>query len=91
VRGIFDQVRLLEFVRSFCLFEEDGQIIKKIAAYHQFHAVRAAVERVVEASRPDGDKKGGVVWHPKAQARASKWPVWRAGCSPIHACRTPPW
>ena len=30
VRGIFDKGRLLEFIRSFCLFEEDGQIIKKI-------------------------------------------------------------
>jgi len=70
VRGIFDKTRLLEFVRSFCLFEEDGQIIKKIAAYHQFHAVRAAVESVVEASRPDGDKKGGVVWHTQGAGKS---------------------
>jgi type I restriction enzyme R subunit len=70
VRGIFDQGRLLEFVRSFCLFEEDGQIIKKIAAYHQFHAVRAAVESVVKASRPDGDKKGGVVWHTQGAGKS---------------------
>ncbi|CAK6687363.1 type I restriction endonuclease subunit R [Synechococcus sp. CBW1107] len=70
VRGIFDKGRLLEFVRSFCLFEEDGQIIKKIAAYHQFHAVRAAVERVVQASRPDGDKKGGVVWHTQGAGKS---------------------
>ncbi|MFN5118189.1 MAG: type I restriction endonuclease subunit R [Cyanobacteriota bacterium] len=70
VRGMFDQGRLLEFVRSFCLFEEDGQIIKKIAAYHQFHAVRAAVESVVTASRPDGDKKGGVVWHTQGAGKS---------------------
>jgi type I restriction enzyme R subunit len=70
VRGIFDKRRLLEFVRSFCLFEEDGQIIKKIAAYHQFHAVRAAVESVVKASRPDGDKKGGVVWHTQGAGKS---------------------
>jgi type I restriction enzyme R subunit len=70
VRGIFDKGRLLEFVRRFCLFEEDGQIIKKIAAYHQFHAVREAVERVVEASRPDGDKKGGVVWHTQGAGKS---------------------
>jgi type I restriction enzyme R subunit len=70
VRGIFDQGRLLEFVRRFCLFEEDGQIIKKIAAYHQFHAVRAAVESVVAASRPDGDKKGGVVWHTQGAGKS---------------------
>jgi type I restriction enzyme R subunit len=70
VRGIFDKGRLLEFVRSFCLFEEDGQIIKKIAAYHQFHAVRAAVESAVKASRPDGDKKGGVVWHTQGAGKS---------------------
>jgi type I restriction enzyme R subunit len=70
VRGIFDKRRLLEFVRYFCLFEEDGQIIKKIAAYHQFHAVREAVERVVEASRPDGDRKGGVVWHTQGAGKS---------------------
>jgi type I restriction enzyme R subunit len=70
VRGIFDKGRLLEFVRRFCLFEEDGQIIKKIAAYHQFHAVREAVERVVAASTPDGDKKGGVVWHTQGAGKS---------------------
>lgn len=70
VRGIFDKGRLLEFVRSFCLFEEDRQITKKIAAYHQFHAVKAAVERVVEASRPGGDKKGGVVWHTQGAGKS---------------------
>jgi type I restriction enzyme R subunit len=70
LRGIFAKGRLLEFVRHFCLFEEDGQIVKKIAAYHQFHAVREAVERVVEASRPDGDKKGGVVWHTQGAGKS---------------------
>jgi type I restriction enzyme R subunit len=70
VRGLFHQGRLLEFIRSFCLFEEDGQIIKKIAAYHQFHAVRAAVERVVEASRPSGDRKGGVAWHTQGAGKS---------------------
>lgn len=70
VRGLFDQRRLLEFIRSFCLFEEDGKVIKKIAAYHQFHAVRSAVERVVEASKPSGDKKGGVVWHTQGAGKS---------------------
>lgn len=70
VRGIFQQSLFLEFLRYFCLFEDDGQIIKKIAAYHQFHAVRAAVERVVAASTPDGDKKGGVVWHTQGAGKS---------------------
>jgi len=71
IRGLFHQGRLLEFIRSFCLFEEDqGQVTKKIAAYHQFHAVRAVVERVVAASKPDGDRKGGVVWHTQGAGKS---------------------
>jgi type I restriction enzyme R subunit len=71
VRGLFERRILLDFIRSFCLFEEaGGTIVKKIAAYHQFHAVRTAVERVVAASRPDGDKKGGVVWHTQGAGKS---------------------
>ncbi len=70
VRGLFDKKRLLDFIRSFCVFEEEGEIIKKIAAYHQFHAVNTAVERVVEASKPDGDRKGGVVWHTQGAGKS---------------------
>lgn len=71
IRGMFDRRRFLDFIRSFCLFEDsDGRLIKKIAAYHQFHAVRTAVERVVEATRPDGDKKGGVVWHTQGAGKS---------------------
>jgi type I restriction enzyme R subunit len=70
VRGVFDPRRFLDFLHFFCLFEEDGRIIKKIAAYHQFHAVRVAVERVVQASRPSGDRKGGVVWHTQGAGKS---------------------
>ena len=70
VRGLFDQRRVLDFIRSFCLFEEDGDIIKKIAAYHQFYAVNNAIERVVEASSSGGDRKGGVVWHTQGAGKS---------------------
>ncbi len=70
VRGLFDKKRLLDFIRSFCVFEEEKEIIKKIAAYHQFHAVNTAVERVVEASKPEGDRKGGVVWHTQGAGKS---------------------
>ena len=69
MRGLFHQQRLLEFIRSFCLFEPDGNV-KKIAAYHQFHAVRAAAERVLEASQPGGNRKGGVVWHTQGAGKS---------------------
>ncbi|MFO0001533.1 MAG: type I restriction endonuclease subunit R, partial [bacterium] len=70
IRGVFDPRRFLDVLHFFCLFEEDGRIIKKIAAYHQFHAVREAVERVVQASRPEGDRKGGVVWHTQGAGKS---------------------
>ena len=70
IRGVFDPRRFLDFLHYFCLFEEDGRILKKIAAYHQFHAVREAVERVVQASRPEGDRKGGVVWHTQGAGKS---------------------
>ena len=67
VRGVLAPAYLLDYLRYFMLFEDDGALVKKIAGYHQFHAVRAAIAQVVAASRPDGQPsirgKGGVVWH----------------------------
>jgi Type I site-specific restriction-modification system, R (restriction) subunit and related helicases len=63
VRGVLAPDVLLDYLRYFVLFEDDGQLIKKIAGYHQYHAVRAAIDKVVQASRPDGNHKGGVAWH----------------------------
>ncbi|WP_323943731.1 type I restriction endonuclease subunit R [Aeromonas hydrophila] len=70
VRGILDPAMLLDYLRFFVLFEDDGRLVKKIAGYHQFHAVRAAIEQVVLASRPDGSHKGGVVWHTQGSGKS---------------------
>jgi len=74
VRGALAPAGLLEYLRHFVLFEDDGQLVKKIAGYHQFHAVRAAIAQVVAASRPDGDArlrgKGGVVWHTQGSGKS---------------------
>ncbi|MGZ8160234.1 MAG: type I restriction endonuclease [Methylobacter sp.] len=61
VRGVLAPVYLLDFLRFFVLFEDDGTLVKKIAGYHQFHAVRTAIAQVIAASRPGGSHKGGVV------------------------------
>ena len=55
VRGFFEPALFLDYVRHFVLFEQDAdQIIKKIAGYHQFHAVREAVKAtVIAASNPN--------------------------------------
>src|SRR5579871_5202951 len=53
IRGLFDPERFLDFVRYFVLFEQsDTGLIKKIAGYHQFHAVREAVRSTLIASLP---------------------------------------
>lgn len=52
VRGFFNRELLLDYIRYFVLFEQDGDdVIKKIAGYHQFHAVREAVRVTVIASK----------------------------------------
>ncbi|MBN0531240.1 DEAD/DEAH box helicase family protein, partial [Pseudomonas aeruginosa] len=61
---------LLDYLRYFVLFEDDGRFFKKIAGYHQFHAVRAAICQVVQASRPGGTHKGGVVWHTQGSGKS---------------------
>lgn len=55
VRGFFSPELFLDYIRHFVLFEQDGDaVIKKIAGYHQFHAVREAVRAtVIAASLPD--------------------------------------
>ncbi|GIU41120.1 DEAD/DEAH box helicase [Shewanella colwelliana] len=56
VRGFFKPDLILDYIRYFILFEIDNNnIIKKIAGYHQFHAVRAAVEATVKAKQADSD------------------------------------
>ncbi|MCC5788466.1 MAG: type I restriction endonuclease subunit R [Opitutales bacterium] len=55
IRGFFNRELFLDYLRHFILFEQDGdQIVKKIAGYHQFHAVREAVRVTVIASEGDG-------------------------------------
>ena len=70
MRGVLAPEMLLDYLRYFVLFEDDGRLVKKIAGYHQFHAVRAAINQVVNASRPGGSHKGGVVWHTQGSGKS---------------------
>ena len=70
IRGVLAPAYLLDYLRYFVLFEDDGTLVKKIAGYHQFHAVRAAINQVVTASRPGGTHKGGVVWHTQGSGKS---------------------
>jgi len=71
LKGVFDKRRLLDLVRHFIVFEEDGpDVVKKLAGYHQFHAVQRAVDATVQASRPKGDRRAGVVWHTQGSGKS---------------------
>jgi len=70
IRGALAPTYLLDYLRFFVLFEDDGALVKKIAGYHQFHAVRAAIQQVVTASRPGASHKGGVVWHTQGSGKS---------------------
>ncbi len=69
VRGLFEKGRLLDYLRYFIVFEQEAaQTIKKIAGYHQFHAVRTAVETTVTATKKD--RRAGVVWHTQGSGKS---------------------
>jgi len=70
IKGFFDKEHLIDYIQNFVLFEDDGKnIIKKIAGYHQFHAVREAIDSVIQASTT-GSKRGGVVWHTQGSGKS---------------------
>jgi len=70
IRGLCAPAYLLDYLRYFVLFEDDGTLIKKVAGYHQYHAVVAAIRQTVVASRPEGTHKGGVVWHTQGSGKS---------------------
>ncbi|WP_018416234.1 type I restriction endonuclease subunit R [Teredinibacter turnerae] len=87
VRGFFKPDLFLDYIRHFILFEQAGDVtIKKIAGYHQFHAVREAVRATVIASQTEegiaepranyankvvpGSGKAGVVWHTQGSGKS---------------------
>jgi type I restriction enzyme R subunit len=53
LEGVFDKRRLLDLVRHFIVFEDagGGPLVKKMAGYHQFHAVNAAVGETLRAAQ----------------------------------------
>lgn len=78
LRGMFEKNRFLDIIQNFLLFQESKEeerdfngnkigdkktIIKILAGYHQYFAVKKALSKTKEATRVDGDRKIGVVWH----------------------------
>jgi type I restriction enzyme R subunit len=69
IHGLFAPEFIIDFIQNFCLYELDGEnLTKKIAGYHQFRAVKQAVERAVSATA--GDHRAGVVWHTQGSGKS---------------------
>lgn len=71
IEGVFEQRRLLDLLCYFTVFGETGSgLAKIIAGYHQFHAVRHAVNSTVTASSPQGNQRVGVIWHTQGSGKS---------------------
>ena len=87
LEGVCDRANFLSLVRDFIVFDDDGsgKLIKKMAGYHQFHAVQAAVGETFRATQlqrapsevtggrrggDPGDRRIGVVWHNQGSGKS---------------------
>ncbi len=63
--GMLEKRRILDIIKNFIVFSDD---IKILAGYHQYYAVKKAVERSVTATSSDG--KGGIFWHTQGSGKS---------------------
>ncbi len=67
--GIFQKERLLDIIKNFICFSKEGlTTVKILAGYHQYFAVRKAIESTKNATVTDG--KGGVFWHTQGSGKS---------------------
>ena len=67
--GMFEKSRLLDIIKNFICFSNDGkQDIKILAAYHQYFAVNKAIKSTIHATKNDG--KAGVFWHTQGSGKS---------------------
>lgn len=71
LQGVFERGRFLKLIRDFIVFGDRGDgPFKIIAGYHQFHGAQKAIREAIDASRPDGDRKIGVIWHTQGSGKS---------------------
>ena len=71
IEGVFEQTRFLTLIPDFTVFGDTGSgLVKIVAGYHQFHAVRHAVESTIAAASPEGDRRIGVIWHTQGSGKS---------------------
>jgi len=69
--GLLNKHTLPDMIRHFIVFEKSKEkTLKKVAAYHQYYAVKKAVHSTVRASDLKGDRRGGVVWHTQGSGKS---------------------
>ena len=67
--GMFQKERMLDIIKNFICFSNEGiQTFKILAGYHQYFAVRKAIESTKRATITDG--KGGVFWHTQGSGKS---------------------
>jgi len=81
IKGMLNKATLLDLIRNFIVFEKEKKTdiktglmqienVKKLAAYHQYHAVNKAVESTRLATAETGSRKAGVVWHTQGSGKS---------------------
>jgi type I restriction enzyme, R subunit len=85
IRGMLEKKRLIDIVQNYILFQESKDpeydeegskigdkksIIKIMAAYHQYFAVKKAVDSTKLATAEQGDRKIGVIWHTQGSGKS---------------------
>jgi type I restriction enzyme R subunit len=72
LEGVFEKRRFLDLIRYFIVFEDagGGVLVKKMAGYHQYHAVNLALASTVKAAGETGDRRIGVVWHTQGSGKS---------------------
>ena len=71
IEGVFEKARFLTLIRDFTVFADTGSgLVKIVAGYHQFHAVRHAVKSTIAAASPEGDRRIGVIWHTQGSGKS---------------------
>lgn len=81
IAGMLSKITVTDLIRHFVVFEKSGktdpstgittiETVKKLAAYHQYHAVNKAIESTLTASGENGNRKGGVIWHTQGSGKS---------------------
>lgn len=72
IDGLFDKVRLLDVIKNNLFFIQDknSKPIKILSQYHQYFGVNKALNSIMDAIKPNGNGKAGIVWHTQGSGKS---------------------